>query len=505
MQSSRISSRRILALISASLAVIFVFLSCHQQPETSTANVASTAPGAVTCAAAANPTSDGGGGPTSVAAVPVPVPTAIDSTCAQSPYTLGSAKFLNTEGQLKADIYSWLTFVSLNWPVNPATCTPDTNISILKHPNNPTWLTYLNDDSVYTSGDPAAWCQSGLPRTATNAKPALFAEHPKLTGAAAKLAQEHPEVTLVLMHNSKGHEMISTVNMLGAKSPDKLKPILQSTELPLVDQNGRFVRYSISMNKEEYDYVVQQKLYTASGQKATPDIAFPSSSEPTPVGPTQLGAMEIKAAWKVLNPAEKASGRYFMQQAIVYNDASGNTLAPGENPVTVGLVGLHIAHKVGGQPQWVWSTFEQIDNNTASFFNPNCKPTIGNHNCELNTPTANATSSELGPTGAPLNAPAQVTELIPRTNPGTDAQFQALLAGTPWQFFRLDGTQWSNGAIGSSPRQIGNSVQETFVTLDGKRGPYSCIACHGFATAEPGGQRSDQSFLVTAVPPNDKK
>jgi hypothetical protein len=30
--------------------------------------------------------------------------------------------------------------------------------------------------------------------------------------------------------------------------------------------------------------------------------------------------------------------------------------------VTVGLVGLHIVQKTASRPQWIWSTFEQIDN-----------------------------------------------------------------------------------------------------------------------------------------------
>ena len=29
---------------------------------------------------------------------------------------------------------------------------------------------------------------------------------------------------------------------------------------------------------------------------------------------------------------------------------------------TLGLVGIHIGHKTAGSPQWVWSTFEQVDN-----------------------------------------------------------------------------------------------------------------------------------------------
>jgi hypothetical protein len=207
-----------------------------------------------------------------------------------------------------------------------------------------------------------------------------------------------------------------------------------------------------------------------------------------------VGATEIKAAWKVLGAGDDAS-RFFTQQAIVYNDAAGDP-SPGTNPVTVGLVGLHIAHKAQGQSTWAWSTFEQVDNDTKSFYNPNCTP-AGSPSCTANTPTATATSKELSPASKPLNAPVQVVPYLKPTNPGLNSSFQALLAGTPFQYYQLIGTQWSTGAIGVAPQFLGASVQETFVPFN-SNGPYSCTACHTFATATPGGQSSDMSFLVSA-------
>ena len=43
----------------------------------------------------------------------------------------------------------------------------------------------------------------------------------------------------------------------------------------------------------------------------------------------------------------------------------------------MGLVGLHIAHKTQHAPQWIWSTFEQVDNYKGpdpSFNDPACPP-----------------------------------------------------------------------------------------------------------------------------------
>ena len=139
---------------------------------------------------------------------------------------------------------------------------------------------------------------------------------------------------------------------------------------------------------------------------------------------------------------------------------------------------------------------EQVDNDTKSFYNPNCTP-AGSPSCTPNTPTATATSNELSSVGTPLNAPVQVVPHLQPTNPGLNSSFQALLSGTPFQYYQLIGTQWSTGAIGTAPQFLGASVQETFVTFNAQ-GPYSCIACHSFATATPNGQSSDMSFLVSA-------
>lgn len=451
--------------------LFFALFACKSSSKTTP----ETATAIVTCANAANFQGTG----------PAPVPTTIDSTCAALPYTPGSPASLNSNGQQKADMFSWLSFVALNWPVNAATCTPNTSSSILSDPNNPTWLTYIDDNAVYSGRGPAPWCGSG--GGGLRAGQASIAEG--YSPAVKKLLADNPDVHLVLAHNAKSQDLVSTMRLLGATASDPMKGILQSTDLPLVDQNGRFVRFTVSLNKDEYDYIVAKKLYTVLGQKATPDIDFPMGSSSRSVG-----AIEIKAAWKILGAGDDPT-HFFTQKAIVFNNAQGDP-SPGPNPVTVGLVGLHVAHKAQGQASWAWSTFEQVENTTKSFYNPNCTPP-GSKSCTPNTPTANANSNELSASGKPLNAPVQVVPYIKPTTPSLNTSFQGLLAGTPFQYYQLIGTQWSNGAIGASPQLLGSAVQETFVQYS-PQGPYSCIGCHSFARATPGGQRSDMSFLVTA-------
>ncbi len=187
--------------------------------------------------------------------------------------------------------------------------------------------------------------------------------------------------------------------------------------------------------------------------------------------------MEFKAAWKVLGANDDPS-HFFTQQAIVYNDVDG-TLSPGPNPVTVGLVGLHITHKtVSKASQWIWSTFVQTDN-MQSFNNPNCPPS----QCPPNVETAPTPYVELDPSGKPLNKPVQIVPIIKTTASTLNTAFQGLLANTPWAHYALLSTQWSGEQAGFHPPQLGNPVLETFVA---QTQPYSCMGCHQQAVTAVG-------------------
>jgi hypothetical protein len=405
-----------------------------------------------------------------------PMPTTIDSTCAVMPRDiLGSG-----DNQASADQYSWLAFIAANWPVNPKTCAPDPSASILTSPGAPAWLSYLGDDDVFVAqGAPSAWCPQ--PPASPGGVTAREDRIARLPAPVRALAQAHPEVTLYLHHNAKGQDLLSTVARTHATIPPALKEILDATGQPLTDQNGRFVRYVISINRDEYEYIMQKQLWTSAGQKGAGKLTFPSSSAQSD------GAMEFKAAWKILGPKDDPS-HFFTRQAIVYNDEGGSP-SPGPNPVTVGLVGLHITHKTPRQPQWLWSTFEQVDNDVSSFFDKSCSAA----DCPPNTQTATKPYTELGPDGKPLNKPVQVKAAQPPTNPTMNSAFQGLLKGTPWAYYQLVGTQW-RGGFGPQPKPgtLGNSVLETFVPQA------SCIGCHQAAQDVPGGFDSDFSFVVDA-------
>lgn len=395
--------------------------------------------------------------------------------------------------QQAADSFSWRTFIAVNWPANPATCGPDTSNgrSILSGKGPVVWETYLSSEQVFVdSGSPEVWCSAG-PNTIT------FSRLPqKVQDLARKTG-----VYRVIYRSSKAPHGFD-----------------QAVGGPLVDQNGRFVRYEVRINYDEYQYITTNNLWSKAGQqKFVKDstVAFPAG--PSSYGP--VGAMEFKAAWKVLGPGDDST-RFYTIKAIVYNDDTEQDPSPGANPVTLGLVGLHIAHKTATQHNWIWSTFEHVDNLTKSFYNPNCK------DCPVNQPLAAQDSLELNPDGTPINKPTQVTRVNAVEDPFAvkyNTYYQGLLKGSVWANYQLISTQWLLGED-IAPQFLANSVQETFV--QGPKPPTfgnfhpiidqqyftnpaykpfdpgissSCMGCHYVATV-PGTnkkKKADFSFLLS--------
>lgn len=215
----------------------------------------------------------------------------------------------------------------------------------------------------------------------------------------------------------------------------------------------------------------------------------------------------LKATWREMTPADDAS-RYYTTRALVL-DPAGPGVAPACSPRLVGLVGLHIVHKVAPFSEWVWSTFEQVDNvergagaaptTPISFNNGTGDPaTVRGY---ANRPAAKV--PPLLPEGQ--RVPAQVTRLnaIPDTPPGASTRdlnraYQALLRGTAWEHYQLVITQWPTNPRsfktveqgGIYPADSGqpfpvagctNVTMETFLQspVDAAgTGGNSCISCH---------------------------
>lgn len=153
-------------------------------------------------------------------------------------------------------------------------------------------------------------------------------------------------------------------------------------------QDGNVVYYDVRFNKTLCDLTA-----SAVEMQAQNISNFPS------------GTIEMKFGWKVLSDSEIASNRFITQSQIIDN-----------KPVTLGLAGMHLVAATADHPEFVWATYEHVDNV------PDCSPpnaqaqvdwTFASAACTAGLPatadTANACKfnqppkNQTAPTGTPTN------------------------------------------------------------------------------------------------------
>ena len=216
-----------------------------------------------------------------------------------------------------------------------------------------------------------------------------------------------------------------------AKGSEVLDEVNEAFSHPLIDQNKNYVYAEVRFNEWYYNFVRMNEYYLK--------VNLPPPSDPpmqmpvTTAIPPQIGAIMIKASWRFMTEKDDTS-RYHVITALV-RDSTGKC-----RPQRVGLVGLHIAQKLENFSEWIWSSFEQVDNvqrgpgatatTPISFNNGTATPA---------TPRGWANRPPKVPPLLPENkrTPVQVTRYnpIPTTPEGhstvdINEQYQALLAGT---------------------------------------------------------------------------
>jgi hypothetical protein len=371
------------------------------------------------------------------------------------------------------DIFSWQSFVALNWPANPDGSPSQGPItSDISAPR--VWEYYKQPSEVFGTNEHL------LPFGG------IYRAEPGLKGF---------------------YTFTKLSNTLAANSnlPASIK---QATGQPLIDKNLNFALFEVHLNKDEVDYLVNDSLTTIEGQKGK-TIKFPAGSVK---GPT--GAIEIKASWKILEPGKDDTSKFYKRMAVIYvppsESATGKALYLKE---LVGLVGMHILHKTEKFPFWVWTTFEHVDDapqeaaaktagNNFSFFNPACTgctynnaptPSAGNkYLWQATKPYAKlyATDSLYGTQAVQLDTIYGPTETV-------NKKWRKALAdvGSVFANYRLVGSQWSVVQDAPpfdtvpAPTNLTNITLETFIQ------PSSCtMTCHKFAK-DAVGKPSDFSFI----------
>lgn len=227
------------------------------------------------------------------------------------------------------DNFAWRAFIALNWPAR----------SEPEHRGEP--------DRERRPGDPGprvwetfkARYEAFPPEPAEPAEPAPWSQYASLNpcGGSAKglervIAQFEP---------------YAEFNQAGF-TPGKL-------ENPLIAQNRTYVRYEVRVNEAEFDTIVEHKLYARQNA--------PTAERPIDFA---IGSIAVKAAWRLLNAADTPAirARYYVVANAEVVDVARSRAAGGVvcSRSDVALVGLHIAVKTRYRPQWIWSTFEHIDN-----------------------------------------------------------------------------------------------------------------------------------------------
>jgi hypothetical protein len=250
---------------------------------------------------------------------------------------------------------------------------------------------------------------------------------------------------------------------------------------PLVAQNMTYTRYLTTFNQSEFQEINDNKWYLRQnlGTAAKP-LMF------------QNGALDVKSAWidmtKVSNPE-----RYYKRTALVMS-SDGQC-----RPTEIGLVGIHIVQKTPSRPQWIWSSFEHIDNIPQT----GAKAPFA-FNDGTGTPMPPENPIDFPPPATPplkFNVD-RVKPIHPSTQRTNTAYRQALAQqNSVWQFYQLVMTQWplqknppqpippsQPGTINSTFPGTGSDTTAysnvTMETFDQKSVRTGCMACHNFTQAE---------------------
>ena len=254
---------------------------------------------------------------------------------------------------------------------------------------------------------------------------------------------------------------------------------------PLVAQNQTYIRFEVRLNQVEFDFIRDRQLYRKS--------KLPGAGDPKLRFPNHCVA--VKAAWKIIKEDElpAAQGRYYLVDAMVL-DPVANTCKMQK----MGLIGLHIVQKTPRRPQWVWSSFEHIDNVPESGASPSRERNFSLNN--LSRPQTLEPSTPPPPiskSNPPLDHPQAMqvirSKKIADSTRKTNEAYQQLLRGTVWENYQLVVTQWpkfpqpeeENGApfpgqfTGPDPMtNIANTTMETYFQ---KSASTSCMTCHDAA------------------------
>jgi cytochrome c len=370
--------------------------------------------------------------------------------------------------QRDADIFSWQEFLALNWPVRTGMRgEPDASKKI-NYPGPRVWETWKEEYEVYLKD---------------GARPKPWNDPEPIPASCSG-------VTKVFFRTQKIDDVVDST--LQAAAADGTLPAT------LTDQKGKLVRYEIRLNKVLFDYVMAHRLYNAGVQALATSVNFPA------------GAILIKAAWREVSPAEEKLF-HTVTACVCDKDKDGKMVNCRKQ--RMGLVGFHITQKTPFAPQWIWSTFEQVNNvpgmaatGGLSFNNPRCPTCPVNKQTPRGTPNQMVRSITIPATEPNCGQPQQAVDNVRRLN--EDVRRALVAASSVFQNYELVNTQWPIPQSASTPPPetvfnvrplfLGNTTMESFVQPTS-----TCMGCHSTARTVNASNfvSSDFSFTLNNAQP----
>jgi uncharacterized protein YrzB (UPF0473 family) len=393
------------------------------------------------------------------------------------------------------DYYSWLTFIALNSPAEGGSIGqsgPDARTKWESRDNFMHLLDVMIKDPVPGKKEPK-WNEREIPK--------------ECVSKYKDTVKNINEMMVIEMIEETFNEPFKT----GA----------------LIDQQGNYALFDILMNKQMFEYIRENKLYSRTEQVANAGLKvdFPSGFNPDE-GKTEggdPGAIMVKVSWKVIE-SESEKRKFHTVDALVLMPRHDEKSEPPCLRKTLGLVGFHVAHKTVARRQWIWTSFEHVDNvpEEEEIKSGQLKPSYNFYKkcddaCPVNNqtpphPWAPTYDNELKFHDRSFRS--QITRVIPLTDETKDMnkRFQAILENTVWKNYMLLSTQWPSDFdcstrgdpnkepskrakdptdftkqpdmnCAATPTFLANSTLETYSQGTVPLASSNCMGCHGNAVS----------------------
>ena len=371
--------------------------------------------------------------------------------------------------QRASDLFSWQAFIALDWPARQGQRGVADPAVPITAPGPRVWETWKETSEVFRES-------RGAP------------EAPERWEAPEPMPLACKGMMKLLVRDEKVDDELDAV----------VQPTYATDLFPgtLTDQAGHRVRYEIRMNRTAFEYVVKNRLWDGRAQAEVRDVRFPA------------GSQIVKAAWREVNAV--AAERFHTVEACLCEEGpSGETTRCRRQKM--GLVGFHLMSKTPSAPQWVWSTFEQVDNVAGphpSFRNPKCRDCVFNLQGPKDEPNEVARIIPIPSHDPDCRLVNQSVDNVAQLNRDMQAALGA--AGSVFQRYELVGTQWPDvtapevqgqppAVFEAVPALLGNTTLETYIQPTS-----SCMGCHAVAGTDrtPDWVSADFTFTLNNAWPN---